>query len=331
MNHTPLVGLPFTGVATFARAPFVPLPDTTGALTSLRPHFAVYGLPYDGSVGFRPGQRLAPRTIRDLSTRFAMEWGPDNPGFWDLDRDEWFLKSAGLVDVGDVDPLYTDLDHLDASAAALIGTVIDAGAIPIGLGGDHSVSFCAIRALAPLFAPGGRYAGQQLEIVQIDAHLDYTDTVGGTFTRSNSSPMRRASELDFVGGITCLGLRGLRTNHEAHRASIADGHRLVTMQQIRTHGLDAALAALPEGRLIYLTLDIDGLDPTVAPGTSSPEADGFTYAQVRELLRAALGRNQLVAADIVEVNPYLDVANMTSLLAARAAVEIMAFSYRGGQ
>jgi agmatinase len=318
-------GMAYTGVATFARAPHILLPERAEELVEQRPDFVVYGLPFDCAIGYRPGQRLAPRAIRDMSTRFAMEWGANNPGFWDIETDRLYLQGASLVDAGDVDPLYFDLDHLDASAGALVGAAAAVGAVPIGLGGDHSVSYPAIKALAPFFAPGGRYHGKKLEIVQIDAHLDFTDTMGGTFKRSNSSPMRRAAELDFVGGITCIGLRGLRTNPAAYQAARERGHRLVLAREIREQGVQAALDVLPEDSLVYITLDIDGLDPSVAPGTSSPEFDGLTYAQVREILRATAAWNQVIAADVVEVNPYLDVANLTSLLAARAVVEMMAF------
>lgn len=321
----PRAGMPYTGIATFARAPYVQLPEGAERLAELRPDFVVYGFPFDCAVGYRPGQRLAPRAIRDMSTRLAMAWGQGNPGFWDIESDTWFLQGASLVDAGDVDPLYFDLDHLDASAAGVVGAAALAGAVPIGLGGDHSVSFPMIKGLAPLFAPGGRFAGRKLHIVQLDAHLDFTDTIGGGFARSNSSPMRRATELDFVGGITCIGLRGLRTNPEAYRASVERGHTLVLMKQIRERGLAAALEAIPSGELVYLTLDIDVLDPAVAPGTSSPEPDGLTYAEVRSLLRATAARNQVIAADVVEVNPYVDLGNLTSLLAARAVVEMMAY------
>lgn len=330
MSEFVRAGMPYTGIASFARSPHIPLPEGTESLAAAPPDFVIFGFPFDCAVGYRPGQRLAPRSIRDMSTRFAMAWGPDNPGFWDIETDTWYLQGATLVDAGDVDPLYFDLEHLDTSAAALVGAAAAAGAVPIGLGGDHSVSYPIIKGLAPLFAPGGRFAGRRLQIVQLDAHLDFTDTIGDGFRRSNSSPMRRAAELDFVGGITCIGLRGLRTNPEAYRASLARGHRLVLMKEIREQGLAAAVQALPAGELVYLTLDIDVLDPAVAPGTSSPEADGLTYADLRALLRAAARQNQVVAGDIVEVNPYLDVGNQTSLLAARAAIEMMAFVHGAG-
>jgi agmatinase len=305
----PTAGMPFTGIATFARAPYVT------DLTQLSADFAVYGLPFDAAVGFRPGQRLAPRSIRDLSTRFAMPWGAENPGCWSIEEERWYLKGARLADVGDADPLYTDLEHFDRSVADLVGSILDRGAIPVGLGGDHSVSFPALMGFA------GR---GEVEILQLDAHLDFTDRIAG-FPRSNSSPFRRASELDFVGGITVLGARGLRTNPEAHQAALARGNRIVTQRAIREGGLATALAAVPQSKRLYISIDIDALDPSIAPGTSSPEWEGMSLTELRAILKRACEQNEVVGLDLVEVNPYLDPNGMTSLLGARILVESMAW------
>lgn len=305
-------GMAFTGIATFARAPYVT------DLANLHADFAVYGFPFDCGVGYRPGQRLAPRAIRDLSTRFAMAWGGANPGYWDIEEQRTFLQGACLADVGDVDPLYFDLDHLDRSAAELIGGILAAGAIPVGLGGDHSVTYPMIRGFA------GR---GDISVVQLDAHLDFTDAIGG-FTRSNSSPIRRATELPWVKDVTVLGVRGLRTNEAAWRAAVERGSRIVLQSQIRREGIEAALAALPRGRRVYVTIDIDALDPAVAPGTSSPEFEGMSVTEARAILRAVAEQNEVVGIDLVEVNPYLDVSNMTCLLSARLLVELMAHVHR---
>lgn len=320
----PRANLPFTGIATFARAPYV----QAEVLQPGDAHFAVLGVPFDGAVGYRPGQRLAPRAIRDLSTRYALPWGAGNPGYWDIQDDQWYLAGCRLVDVGDADPLYTDLEHLDRSVASLVGAITRARAIPVVLGGDHSITYPVLRALAPCFAPGGIYTGRRLHILQIDAHLDFTDTVAG-FARSNSSPFRRAAELPFVGTITVVGVRGIRTNPEAYAAAVQRGNRIVTMHELRRAGIDAVLEHLPRGEPLYVSLDIDGLDPAIAPGTSSPEPSGLTYDEVRAILRAAAGIGRIVGLDVVEVNPYLDPGGATSLLAARLVIEAMAFAYDG--
>lgn len=302
-------GMPFTGVATFARAPLVADPSL------LEADFAVYGFPFDCSVGYRPGQRLAPRAIRDMSTRYAMDWGAVNPGYWDVEEKRWLLRGCRLADVGDVDPLYFDLDHLDRSAGDLIGAALRAGAVPVGLGGDHSVTFPMLRAFAGM---------GDISVVQIDAHLDYTDQIGG-FTRANSSPIRRAVELPFIKDVAVLGARGLRTNPEAFQAATARGNRIVLQSQIRGLGIQAALDALPTGKQVYVTIDIDALDPSVAPGTSSPEWEGMGVGEVRTILREVARRNRVVGIDLVEVNPYLDPGGATALLGARLLIEMMAW------
>ncbi|PZN02648.1 MAG: hypothetical protein DIU76_10285 [Bacillota bacterium] len=475
----PKAGMPFTGIATFARAPYVP-PE---ALQPGQADFAVIGVPFDAAVGFRPGQRLAPRAIRDLSTRYALPWGPANPGYWDIQDDRWYLQGCRLVDLGDADPLYTDLDHLDRSVEHVVGAALRAGAVPVVLGGDHSITYPVLRAYGELLksaggpgaplaeagagittgrtgpsllpSPGARSPGSpgartmeamgphgrgegRLHILQIDAHLDFSADVAG-FLRSNSSPFRRAAELPYIGTITVIGVRGIRTSPEAYAAAVQRGNRIVTMGEWRaawarrgaiaagagpgcgpnpggTAGSDHAaslggttepgngasaggatgpgngvraggatesgngaraggatqsgdgagpvgaagagggtspgseeqagsrlswppasgddanplapfLETIPPGELLYISLDIDGLDPAVAPGTSSPEPGGLTYEEVREILRLAATRARVVGIDVVEVNPYLDPGGMTALLAARLAIEAMAFSH----
>lgn len=248
------------------------------------------------------------------------------PRYWDVQDDRWYLAGCRLVDVGDADPLYTDLEHLDRSVASLVGAITQARAIPVVLGGDHSITYPVLRALAPCFAPGGLHAGRRLHILQVDAHLDFTDTVVG-FARSNSSPFRRAAELPFIGTITVVGVRGIRTSPEAYAAAVRRGNRIVTMRELRRAGIAAALKHLPRGEPLYVSLDIDGLDPAIAPGTSSPEPSGLTYEEVRAILQAAANICRVVGLDVVEVNPYLDPGGATSLLAARLVIEAMAFTY----
>lgn len=309
-DHAPYepAGMPFTGIATFARAPH------SRDFMAERPHFAVIGVPFDAAVGFRPGQRLAPRAIRDLSTRFALPWGPDNPGFWDAERDVYRLQGAHVVDAGDIDLLYFDTERLDRLTADIVADIRRAGAVPVALGGDHSVSYPVLQGFADM-------APRSLHIVQLDAHLDFTDEIAG-FARSNSSPFRRAAALPHVGPITTLGLRGLRANREAFAAARARGHRLVFQADI-TRDIETALAALPQGQLVYVSIDIDALDPGIAPGTSSPEFAGMTFAESRAILHAVAQRNTVVGIDLVEINPYLDPGGLTSLLGARLLLELM--------
>ena len=298
--------LPFAGVATFARAPHAPLGD------DWRADAAVLGVPFDLAVGFRPGQRFAPRAVREASLRYALP--PE--GFYDLRTGRMRLGGLALRDAGDVDlpSLEPELarERITESARALRARA----RLPVFLGGDHSVSYPLLRAFDD--APG-------LHVVQLDAHLDFTNARNGT-RYSNSSPFRRAAEaLPNLAGVTTLGLRGLRFDQEAVGAARARGHRLVPVWELGTAAeLDAAVAALPGGAPVYLSIDVDALDPAVLPGTSSPEPDGLTYAALDALVRGAARRNTVVGVDVVEFLPSADPSGNSALLVARLVMDVLA-------
>jgi agmatinase len=222
--------LPFAGIATFARAPLASLGDDWTA------DAAVLGVPFDLAVGFRPGQRFAPRAVREASLRYALP--PE--GFYDLRTGRARLAGVALRDAGDVDlpSLEPELarERITEAARALR----ERARLPVFLGGDHSVSYPLLRAFDDVHG---------LQVVQLDAHLDFTDARNDT-RYSNSSPFRRAADaLPDLAGVTTLGLRGLRFDREAVEAARGRGHRLVPMWELGTPAeLDAAVAALPEAR-----------------------------------------------------------------------------------
>lgn len=190
---------------------------------------------------------------------------------------------------------------------------------PVFLGGDHSVSYPLLRAYDDV--PG-------LHVVQLDAHLDFTDARNDT-RFSNSSPFRRAAgELPNLASVTTLGLRGLRFDREAVAAARARGHRMGPRWELGTEAaVEAAAAALPQGAPVYLSIDVDALDPAVLPGTSSPEPDGLSYAALLALVRAAVGRNRPVGVDVVELAPALDPSGNSALLVARLVMEVLAAAF----
>ncbi|MDI3298091.1 MAG: arginase family protein [Bacillota bacterium] len=322
-------GLAYTGIATFLRLPWVPRSE----LGRVRPEAAVVGVPYDWGVGYRPGARSAPRAVRDASTRYALP--PE--GLWDVESGRWLLAGAKLVDTGDVDVVGLDPEETAARVTKAVAEVREAGAIPFLLGGDHSLTFAAVRGLAPLFAAGSRWPGRALWCLQFDAHLDFRQHVGGVRLTS-SSPMRRITELGFVKGVVDVGVRGLRALPEDVEAQRAAGGRLVLAREVhermRRDGAEALvelLEPLPPGEPVYVTFDIDALDPSIAPGCSSPEPDGLTLAETRALLRGLRGRNPVVGCDLTEVNPYFDPAGVTALTATLVAIEMLAAAVEGGR
>jgi agmatinase len=295
--------LPYGGIATFARAPLVELEG------AWRADAAVLGIPFDLALGFRPGARFAPRAIREASLRYPLSEG----GFYDLRTDGMRLAGLEMRDAGDVvlPSLEPELarERTEAAARALR----ERAKLPVFLGGDHSVSYPLLRAYSDV---------PDLHVVQLDAHLDFTDVRNET-RYSNSSPFRRASEdLANLAHITTLGLRGLRSDREAVRAALSRGHTLVPMWELER--LDEAIERLPRGKQVYLSFDVDALEPSVLPATSSPEVDGLSYAQAMTLIAATAARNSLVGMDIVELAPGLDASGNSALLVARLVVETLA-------
>ncbi len=296
--------LPFTGPATFFKAPLRPEAGRGEA------HIGVLGLPYDFAVGFRPGARFGPAALRAASGRFAVP--PE--GFFDLDSGRPRLSGARLLDAGDVDPVQLDAAATFERITTAARRVRTVARLPIYVGGDHSVSYPLLRA----------YDDQtDLHVVQLDAHLDYSDARNGTHW-SNSSPFRRADEeMPGLSHITVIGLRGLRVDREAVEAARARGHTLVTARRLR-ESYDEVLEALPRRASVYLSVDIDVLDPAIAPGTGSPEVDGLGVAEALHLIEAVVGRNRLVGVDLTEVAPDIDPTGRTALAGARLLAETMA-------
>ncbi|GGM00480.1 arginase family protein [Deinococcus aerophilus] len=291
--------LPYAGIPTFARAPLMqPDGDWTADV-------AVLGIPFDIALGFRPGARFAPRALREASLRCV-------PPFTDLNG-VTRLKDVTFADAGDVvlPSLEPELARERITRAAQ--QVKDRCRLPVFLGGDHSVTFPLLRAF---------HDQPDLHVIQLDAHLDFTDIRNDT-RYSNSSPFRRAAEeLPNLVHITTIGLRGLRHDPEAVAAARARGHTLVPMTDIEAH-FTQIVEALPPDRPVYLSVDVDALDPAVLPGTSSPEPDGFSYALALRVIAALARRHQILALDVVELAPSLDPTGRSELLAARLIMETL--------
>lgn len=300
MRHSELA---FTGPATFFKAPHRPLgedwQDDVGFL----------GIPYDFAVGYRPGARFAPGALREASGRFA----PGPEGYFDLETESYRFRGATLVDAGDVDPAQLEYQEsfrrITDAAHALRKRV----RLPVFVGGDHSITYPILQAYADL---------EEFHVVQLDAHLDFSDFRNST-RYSNSSPFRRAvEELPGLKHITVVGLRGLRTNPEAFGAAKARGHTLITAARVRAN-LPWVLSQLPQDKKVYLSFDADVLDPAIMPGTSSPEVEGLSYSEAMAVVRRVLQQNELVGFDLVELAPNLDNSGLSALVGARLLAEVL--------
>jgi agmatinase len=219
-----------------------------------------------------------------------------------------------MVDVGDVKIIPTRSDLTYEKITATVSDLLDRGLLVVSAGGDHSVSFPVIRA----------HAGRgRINLVQFDTHLDFTDEVSGA-RYTQGSPMRRASELERIDTITQIGVRGLLNSPVSHMSALAAGNTIVTTKDLREIGAEQTIRMIPPGDC-YVTIDIDLLDPSIAPGTGTPEPGGLGYDEMKELL-AALARRQDITIrgfDLVEVNPLFDQNGITALLASRLILDFL--------
>lgn len=300
--------LPSVGLATFLKAP------VCEDFSRLDADVAILGIPYDGGTGFRPGSRFGPREIRSNSTRFSA-WGAwkGGGGYWDIKQKKQMLSGIRIVDCGDVDVAYYDIDRNMGLITDAVGAILDRNAMPVMLGGDHSVTFPIVRAFEK-FHP--------LDIVHIDAHLDFIEDVDG-MKYASGSPLRRIRELDFVRHMTHFGIRDIRSRAGDYEDATRLGSQVFTREEIREEGVKAILGRVSKMGNTYVTIDIDGLDPSIAPGTGSPTVDGLLYHEVRNLLQGVTKNANVVGFDLVEVNPSVDLHGQTSLLATTLIMELL--------
>ncbi|MFZ2871336.1 agmatinase [Zavarzinia sp.] len=298
--------LPFTGFCTFAKAPICPDWDAIDATV------AVLGAPLDMGTQWRAGARFGPRAIREASTLFS--FGHD--GAYDFEDDVTYLTAddGRIVDIGDADIIHTDQIRSLAHIEFGVRKILAAGAIPVVLGGDHSVNIGCINA----------FEGQApFHVVHIDAHLDFVDERHGV-RFGHGNPLRRAAEKPWVSGLTQLGIRNVSsTNRQGYEDARAMGSDILSVRQVRNLGLDAVIARIPAGARYYFTIDIDGFDPSIAPGTGTPSHGGFLYYEVLELLEALTKRGQVVGIDLVEVAPDYDHTGGTAILAAQLLMNVI--------
>lgn len=303
MSETPL--FPSVGIPTFLRAPLATSIDGVGASV------VVLGVPTDEGSPYKPGSRFAPRAIREHSLRLCGGGGYFDPLAGQTFLDD-ILKEGRLVDAGDAVILPTDVTATFDHITTTVRKILDAGALPVILGGDHAVPYPTVRAYS-----------EPLHVVQFDAHLDYEPFVHG-LTMTNGHAFRHIAHMDHVRSLTQIGIRSIRNPKATFDESIADGNTVVTMSEFAAGGIETALQHIPLGAAVYVSIDIDALDMSLVPGCVSAEPDGMTYSQLREALAGVVRHSQVVGFDLCEVNPMLDVATgITSYLAAYTIVEFL--------
>lgn len=306
-QERPVLNLPFTGICSFSKFPICT------DLSRLDADVAVIGVPYDMGTQWRSGARMGPRGIREASTLYSFGLG----GSYDPERDEVYLDDRWrIVDCGDVDMVHGDTPQCLDNVRRAIRKIVARGAMPVVLGGDHAITAAVVEALDSV----GDFV-----VVQIDAHLDFVDHRAGN-RYGHGSPIRRASECPHVKGIAQLGIRGIGSSkREDFEAARAWGSQILSVRDVRRLGLEAVVSGLPDCGQYYVTIDIDGMDPALCPGTGTPSPGGFSYYEVQELLEGIARRGRVVGFDLVEVAPMYDLTGMTSQTAARLVLDFMGF------
>lgn len=307
--ETGRLNLPFVGISTFGKRPYVADWDRIEA------EVAVMGAPFDFGTQFRAGARFGPRGVREASTLFSF----GHAGAYDHEDDATYLpQSVRIVDIGDADIVHTDTATSHANIRKGVEAILKSGALPVVIGGDHSVNIPCIEA----------FAGQgPIHMLQIDAHLDFVDERHGVRV-GHGSPMRRAAEKGYVTGLTQLGIRNVSsTARDGYEAARAMGADILSVRQFRALGPAAVAARIPKGARVYVTLDIDGFCPSIAPGTGTPSHGGFLYYEVLELLQQVAQAHEVVGMDLVEVAPDYDAGHVTSVLAAQVLLNFLGFIF----
>ncbi|MEL6957536.1 MAG: agmatinase [Pseudomonadota bacterium] len=303
------LNLPFVGISTFAKKPYVE------DWSKIEADVAVLGAPFDFGTQFRAGARFGPRAVREASTLFSF----GHAGAYDHEDDATYLgEDMRIVDMGDADIVHTDTQKSHANIEAGVRAALAAGALPVTIGGDHSINIPCINA----FDQQG-----DIHILQIDAHLDFVDERHGV-RYGHGNPMRRAAEKDYVTGLTQVGIRNVSsTAKEGYEDARAMGSDILSVRQQRKLGAVETIARIPKGAKLYITIDIDAFCPSIAPGTGTPSHGGFLYYDVLEMMQEAAKRHEVVGLDLVEVAPDYDPTGSTAILAAQILMNTLGFIF----
>ncbi|UCG00367.1 MAG: agmatinase [Candidatus Heimdallarchaeota archaeon] len=301
-NNNNFISAPrYAGIATFMRTPLIHDPSKLD--------IAIIGVPFDGGVENRAGARHGPREIRNMSSmlRSIHHVTRINP-----------YKICSIADMGDV-----PITHLYQIEEALnditqfYRKVHSAGVIPLSAGGDHSISYPILKAIAE---------DRPVGMVHVDAHTDTCDEEMG-FKFTHGTPFRRAVEEGFLDPKRTIqiGIRGAQDTEEGWDFSYNSGMRVVFIEEFTKLGIEAVIAEtrrVVDNGPTYISFDVDSLDPVFTPGTGTPEIGGLTTIEAQALLRGLRGLN-LIGGDVVEVAPPFDPSGNTALVGATIMFEIL--------
>ncbi|MDC0489604.1 agmatinase [Amylibacter sp.] len=302
------LNLPFVGIATFGKNPYV------SNWSNINADAAIIGAPFDSGAQYRSGARFGPRSVREASTLFSF----GHAGAYDHEDGITYLEEPiKIVDMGDADIIHTDTEKSHKNIETAVRAALKYGAIPVTIGGDHSINIPCINAFDDQ---------DDFHILQIDAHLDFVDERHGV-RYGHGNPMRRAAEKKYVKGISQFGIRNVSSTAKSGYDDAKEmGSDILSVRQFRKIGPKNAANRIPRGR-VYVTIDIDAFCPSIAPGTGTPSHGGFLYYDVLELLQEVSKKNEIIGIDLVEVAPAYDLTDTTSILAAQILLNFLGFIF----
>lgn len=300
----------YVGPTSFMKLPWITDP---AELRRREVDVAIVGAPFDDAVSHRPGARFGPRAIREA------QYTSGSINSLQLDVEPFDVLT--VVDAGDVNIVPAWIDRAHALIYRKVLEVAETGAIPIVLGGDHSITWPSATAIAEVRRPGS------IGIVHFDAHADTAADDWGVLS-GHGTPMRRLIESGAVKGknFVQVGLRGYWPPVDTFQWMQEQGFRYHFMREIEERGAEAVIAQAIDEALdgpdhVYLSLDIDVIDPGMAPGTGTPEPGGMLTREVLRAVRQIVAAVDLAGMDVVEVSPPYDHAETTAMAANRAALE----------
>lgn len=304
----------------FASGTFLNFPLCT-EIDSIEADVAILGIPYGDPYSMDEvtnDQTNAPSAIRLESARLSI--GLDQ---WDFDLGGPLFNGQNIrvVDCGDIPGDPADIKGHYRIAETVVKTILNRKALPVVIGGDHGVPIPVFRALD---------GHGPITLVQIDAHIDWRDEINGVH-EGYSSPIRRASELSHIDRIFQIGMRGQGSARAKEvEDALAYGAEIITAYEVHEKGMDSILDRIPANERYYLTIDADGLDPTVMPAVGAPAAGGLLFHHVRTLIHGLVKKGRLLGMDIVEITPKRDINGISSLTAGQLILNFIGATARAG-
>jgi formimidoylglutamase len=315
----------YAGIPTFFRAPIGSLSDLS------RAHVGILGAPYDSTTGLgRPGTRYGPRAIREESCHYAgFYYSMPDRTHVDIELGRGFRvpDPLPLIDLGDVDCFPADIEATTVSVAEGVRSVVETGALPFLLGGDHYLVYPSFKGVSE--ALRAEDPNVRIGYIHIDSHFDLFDEMAFTGRYNNGTSVRRITECPGISlpHMAWIGINGRMGSKEQYDFATTHNLRFVTAADVARDDWEPAvretIAAVSEADRVYVSIDIDVVDGSAAPGTGAAVFEGITAARFVSVLEMVGRIPNLVGLDLVEVAPRFDSASRTARLAALGAISLI--------